>query len=403
MVAPSGTRRAASPFYAALLATAVLIGFRDSMSGPYLTLFAIERAGLGPLELGVFLTVRAVGGIAFSVAFGAWYDRSPGTLPIAVSLVAGVLGYALLARTTDFTLLLLIAALPLGAGTAAFPLVFAVAKGRLARGGHAAAERAIAVLRAAFSAAWGVGPALGAAAVGTYGYAGLFVISATCGALACAALAFVGAQPPDAPAPRPADEVGGEAPPALGLTAASFTLYAMAMSMGAVAMPVVVTRDLHGTTGDVGLIASLSAMLEVPVMAAVAWRPATVGGYGGLVAGFLAFVAFFLLSAWVPSVADMVAVQVLRAVGIGLVSCIGIGFMQDMMPDRIGAAAALYANTGQVGALLAGLAAGGWAELFGYRSMFLACGAAAALGLLLLVLAARTVPRPADAAARAGE
>lgn len=386
MVAPRGTRLASSPFYAALLATAVAIGFRDSMSGPYLTLFAIEKAGLGPLDLGFFLTARAMGGVAFSMLFGAWFDRSPSSLPVLVALVAGVLGYALMAGTTNFILLLLIAAGPLGAGAAAFPLIFAVAKGRLAGNGHAAADRAIAVLRAAFSAAWGVGPALGAAAVGACGYTGLFLISAGCGAAACAALAGVGGRTAQALPPRKVDAGAGREgiSPAIGLTAASFTLYAMAMSMGVVALPVVVTRDLHGTMGDVGLIASLSAMLEVPVMAAVAWRPATVGSYGGLVVGFLAFVTFFLLSAWMPSVTGMVAVQVLRAVGIGLVSCIGIGFMQDLMPDRIGAAAALYANTGQVGALLAGLAAGGWAEVFGYRSMFLACGGVAALGLLLL-------------------
>ncbi len=393
MVEPA-RRRLASPLYVALLATAVLIGFRESMSGPYLTLFAIGKAGLGPLDLGVFLTARALGGIVFSMAFGAWFDRAPGTLPMLVSLIAGAAGYGLLASTTDFGLLLLIAAVPLGMGGAAFPLVFAVAKSRLAEPGS---ERAIAVLRAAFSAAWGVGPALGAAAVGAYDYTGLFLISAVCGVLACASLGGIGGRAPAASNPPRGGENGKDVAPAVGLTAASFTLYSMAMVMGAVALPVVVTRDLHGTTGDVGLIASLSALLEVPVMAGVAWRPGTVGGLKGMVAGFAAFTAFFLLSAWAPSVGDMAVIQVLRALGIGLVSCIGIGFMQDLMPNRAGAAAALYANTGQVGALLAGLAAGGWADLFGYRSMFGACAVASLLGLGLLLLGARPLPRLAPA------
>ncbi len=391
-MAAARARPAASGLYALLLAAAVLVGFRESMAGPYLTLFAVERAHLGPLALGAFLTARAVGGVGFSMVFGAWFDRSPTAVPILVSLAAGAAGYAMMAATVDLPLLLLIALLPLGVGAAAFPLVFAMAKsclgGGAAPGERVRAERAIAILRACFSVAWGIGPALGAAVLGAARYDRLFAASALCGLAACGTLAGLGRRPLQHPGAAPPSEPV-EASPAVGLTAASFTAYAMAMVMGMVALPIVVIRDLGGSTGDVGLITSLSAMGEVPVMAAVALRPRAVGGYGGMVVGFVAFVLFFLLAGWAPGVGAMVAVQVLRALAIGLVSCVSIGYMQDLMPGRAGAAAALYANTGQVGALLAGLAAGGWAALFGYHSMFWACAALSALGLALLALGAR--------------
>ena len=150
------------PFYSSLLLASVLIGFREAMSLPYLALFGLERAHLGPLQLGTFLTVKAAGAIAISMAFGAWFDRRPSVVPLILALVAGVVGYWLMTTTTSFVLLCLIAALPLGMGTAAFPLIFAMAKVLVGDADPVAGERGITVLRASFSAAWGIGPALGA-------------------------------------------------------------------------------------------------------------------------------------------------------------------------------------------------------------------------------------------------
>jgi SET family sugar efflux transporter-like MFS transporter len=56
------------------------------------------------------------------------------------------------------------------------------------------------------------------------------------------------------------------------------------------------------------------------------------------------------------------------------------------MPGRVGSAVTLFSNTTNAGFLLAGLAAGGWAQVFGYPSMFLACAGLSGLGLLLLHL-----------------
>ena len=121
------------PLFLPLFVASVLVGFRNSMSLPYTTLFAIERAHMGPLAVGVYLTVRAAGAIAISMLFGLWFDRRPSLWPLILSLFAGALGYALMTTTSDFLALCLIGAVPLGMGAAAFPLIFAVAKGWAAR------------------------------------------------------------------------------------------------------------------------------------------------------------------------------------------------------------------------------------------------------------------------------
>ena len=62
-------------------------------------------------------------------------------------------------------------------------------------------------------------------------------------------------------------------------------------------------------------------------------------------------------------------------------SCIGISYLQDLLPNRVGAASALYGNTGQVGQLLAGVAAGAWAQAYDYASLFWPCAVAGLVGL----------------------
>jgi SET family sugar efflux transporter-like MFS transporter len=49
-----------------LLAGVLLLGFADSMAGPYLVLFGADEARLSPFQIGVFVSVTAVSGMAIS-------------------------------------------------------------------------------------------------------------------------------------------------------------------------------------------------------------------------------------------------------------------------------------------------------------------------------------------------
>ena len=82
----------------------------------------------------------------------------------------------------------------------------------------------------------------------------------------------------------------------------------------------------------------------------------------------------------------------MRAVGIGLIGYQGISHVQALMPNRTGSAAALFSNTTNIGFLVAAMAAGASAQLFGYRSTFLACAGLSCLGLLMLHLQRKVYP-----------
>ena len=83
----------------------------------------------------------------------------------------------------------------------------------------------------------------------------------------------------------------------------------------------------------------------------------------------------------------MLWAQILRAIGIGLVTYLGISFLHSFMPHRAGAAAALFSNAGQLGSVFAALSVGLLAQAFGYEFVFVACAILSAAGLVTVCLA----------------
>ena len=68
----------------------------------------------------------------------------------------------------------------LGTSLAVFPQLFALAKGHLDRVGAETAERGTAMMRATWSIAWAVGPALGALLISLFDFQGVFLTAAMC-------------------------------------------------------------------------------------------------------------------------------------------------------------------------------------------------------------------------------
>jgi SET family sugar efflux transporter-like MFS transporter len=355
---------------------------------------------LDPLALGEVLTASAVSGIVMNFVFGLWIDRAPSTLPLFLAIAAKTTAYGLLAYTNTFYPLLFIALLPQGIGIAAFSQLLTLAKRNLDLVNPAMASRGTAIIRASWSVAWAVGPAIGALAIGLADYHGVFLTSSGFGLLAFLFLACAGPRRRSmrrrtSPA-RPRQRAAG-----LGMTTAlaagALILFHMALFLGSIPVPIVVTQTLGGTKAQVGLIYCTCAFLEILVMSRFVWRPVISTGRRGIAVGLVAFVLYFLAITWAGSVSVFVLAQVLRAIGIGLVSFLGIHFLQSIMPDRVGFATALFSNTVQLGSVLAAIGAGGLAHLFGYPAIFPVCAGLSGVAFLLicLVRVGPSLPGPA--------
>ena len=283
-----------SSFFIALVVVDIFAGLADAISGPYLVLFLVDRAGFSPLSLSAVLTARALSGIGFSAAFGAWIDRRTSVAPLLLALAGSAIGYALLGLTTDFVALLLIAALPVAIGAAAFSQSIALAKRNFSQANPHTLNRAIGVLRASWSLAWAIGPAVGAILIGAAGIRGAFFASAASGAIALATLALVRSRAAlaDAGHARPPKPVNGG--PAIALAFAALALFYTAMFLGSISLPIVLTTSLSGVESDVGITMSLCAALEIVVMGALIWRPLQRGERAAIVAGFAAFIVYYV-------------------------------------------------------------------------------------------------------------
>ena len=206
-----------SSFFVALVVVDVLAGLADAMSGPYIVLFLVDQAHLSPLLLSVILTARALAGIAFATGLGGWVDRKTSVAPLLLALAGSAIGYASLGFTTNFALLLVIAAFPVAIGAAAFSQSVALVRRRFEHASFHTASRALGVLRASWSLAWAIGPALGAVAVAAFGFRGVFFMSAGSALVALATLALVRAEPVSGDAghglrPKPAERRSGDRP-----------------------------------------------------------------------------------------------------------------------------------------------------------------------------------------------
>jgi SET family sugar efflux transporter-like MFS transporter len=375
-----------SSFFIALVVVDIFVGLADAITGPYIVLFLVDQAGLSPLSLSAILTARALSGIVFSTWFGAWIDKRTTAAPLLLALGGSAIGYALLGFTTNFVALLVIAAIPVAIGAAAFSQSIALAKRNFSQANPHTVNRAIGVLRASFSLAWAIGPAIGAILISAAGYRGAFLASAASGAIALATLAIVRsrvvlAQASHARPPKPVN--GG---PAVALAFAALALFYTAMFLGTISLPIVLTTSLGGVESDVGITMSLCAALEIVVMGALIWRPLQRGERAAIVAGFAAFIVYYVALMLAHSVGAVFWAQIPRAIGIALVTYLGISFLHSLMPHRAGAAAALFSNAGQLGSVLAALSVGGLAKAFGYASIFAVCAFLSAAGLACVCL-----------------
>jgi SET family sugar efflux transporter-like MFS transporter len=379
----------------ALVSAVLLFGLADSMVNSYIVLFGADVAGMSPLQLGVWTSAYAVGGITISWALGRMFDRRPARGYAIGVILLGAAGYLVLPQVTAFPLLLLMAATVFGAVSAAFPQLFALGRAVLGSGpaaldsgpgvsdsGRAVSDsgpgvsgegRSTPLLRAAWSMAWAVGPLIGALVLSRGGYTWLMWTASA--VYLIAALTVLAVPRPGPVAPALTASTPGATPV---LLVVSVTLFFTAMFAGGLALALFVTRGLHQPSASMGVLFSVCAAVEVVATLGLAVLP--VGQRTLILTGFGFFTAYHLLTVAATGMPLLVAGQVLRGVAIAVVATAGIRYFQDYLAPATGRATTLFANASTTGLLISGILSGVAVEHFGYRTTLVLCGAAAALG-----------------------
>jgi SET family sugar efflux transporter-like MFS transporter len=366
------------------------------MVGSYSVLFAADEVGLSPVQVGVFVSAPAVGGILVSWLLGRRFDRHPTRRYAALVAVGGALGLSAMAVSRSFVVLVVVALVLMGPLSAAFPQLFTLA--RVVLGDGSAGRRSAPLLRSGWSLAWAVGPLLGAAALAKSGYPTLLLAGAA--TLLLTAVLTLTVPRPRPPAPDgDRDEPSSRAePPAarmgrlpLALLVAGVAAFFTSMYAGSVALPLFVTRALHQPDSSVGALYSACAAVEVVAALALAALPPWVSQRALIIGGMVAFIAYYALTVVARGMPLLLAGQVARGVGIAVVGAAGIRFFQEALAPETGRATTLFSNASTAGSLVAGVLAGAAVRAVGYTSALALCGGLALLATVLFV--AGSAPR----------
>jgi SET family sugar efflux transporter-like MFS transporter len=379
------------PGYAPFSLAALLLGAAGSFTGPFMPVFGREAVGMSPLALGVYLTLTALSSIVISTLLGRLSDRLHDRKPVVLTtLVAAILGYALLATTRQYGLVLLVGCALLGTAAGAFPQLFALARTHFASAGDAPAEQGVITLRSLISLAWMAGPAIAALILARGDFRSLFVVTAAAYALVALPVLLTRTRPPgDRPVVHAASFQEAAPTRPLWLVCLSFVLFGMANVMGFIALPIFVTENLHAGTGTVGFLVGLCALLEVPFILSFALFRRPWSNERLIALSFALFVLYFVLTALAPGVWLLALAQLVRAVVIAVTTTLGMEYFQELLPGRVGSALTLYNNTGSVGSILSGVVSGAFAQAFGYQAVFGLCGVLTGAAFVLLLVAMR--------------
>jgi SET family sugar efflux transporter-like MFS transporter len=319
----------------------------------------------------------------------------------------------------------------LGPGAASLSQIFAFGRAALRIDDSAQAEFASATLRTLLSVAWVFGPAVGALVLSQAGFKGLFAFAAlSFAASAVIALciaetkgvddrgiaeAFETSRRPNEQGRSNASAIPSEkhargdasthdsveaasanpvsnaaaaehARKAIPRTLLALTLIGLAANATLILLPLYLVHALHGTRLIVSAALGMGAFLEIPMMLWLGAKSSRLRKQKWLAASAVVHAVYFVALAAVGQPLAVVPLQILPAAVVAVTSCLGMTYIQDLMPGEPGAATALFFNASRVGSILSGVLAGTIVGAFGYRVAFLLCAALAVCAFALLSL-----------------
>ncbi|MEX3957585.1 sugar efflux transporter [Trinickia sp. EG282A] len=410
------SRLARIPHFPSLAIATLMLGVAMSFTAPYLSLFGVEEASMSPVRLGIFMTLISASGVLASTVAGRWSDRrGRHRAPLILSLVAAALGFLSFCFLRDYGLLTASGVLLLGTGAASLSQVFSFGRAALPVADNAERDFASAALRTLLSVAWVFGPAVGALILAQAGFNGLFGFAAASFAVSAALVSLIVEAPSGRHGEAAAKAADADVGPASQATSRSnehrhasrrvalptsdevplgllwralfaLTLIGLAASATMIVLPLYVVHALKGTRFTVSATLGLGAFLEIPMMLWLGARSLKLNKLGWLTTSAAVQAGYFVAVAAVRDPVAVIPLQALSAYVVSVTSCLGMTYVQDLMPRQPGAATALFFNAWRVGSILSGVLSGTIIGAFGYRSVFLMCLGIALVAFVLLAI-----------------
>jgi MFS transporter, SET family, sugar efflux transporter len=382
------------PSFRRLFVLNLLLGVSTSFVMPFMSMFGTLEARMDLFRFGAFMTINAASGIAIATALAHYSDvHFSRRAMLLLGSLSGAVGYVGYAYLRSFVPLVLVGSLVLGLSSITFSQLFAYAREVLSESEIDPVQSAfyINVFRMFLALAWTVGPAIASWVMVRFSFRGLFLCAAADLLLFASVVWFgVPRAPPRAAASR---ERGPHSLLRLlrrsDLVAhlAAFVLITASTTIGMMNLPLFILKTLGGTPSNVGVAYSVAPVFELPFMLYFGWLATRYMAARIIRLGMLISLAYYvLLIAAVSAPWHVYFCQALLAAATSVVSGVAITYFQGHLPRHPATATNLYANAQRIGStggyfVFAALASG-----FGYRVVFDACAAFAAIALALMLV-----------------
>ena len=365
----------------AFLLIAFLTGIASSFQLPTLSLFLTQEIRVSPTMVGTFYAINAVIGIILSQVLARYSDRQNDRRKVIIFCCAvAILGCLLFAYSRNYYMLVLFGTTLLGFGSSSNPQSFALAR-EYAENTKREAVMFTTIMRTQISLAWIVGPPLSFAIALNWGFDFMYLVAAL--AFLFCALITATLLPKIVRQPHVNTQTTVQAPQThrksvLYLFIALFLMWTC-NSMYLINMPLYVIHELYLPESLGGTLMATAAGLEIPIILIAGYLTQYYSKKRLILIALVAGIGFYCGLLFAHVTWQLIALQLLNAVFIGIIATIGMVYFQDLMPKQMGVATTLFSNSAKSSWIIGGPLAGVLAQTWDYHSVFY-------LAVLLLIL-----------------
>ena len=365
--------------YKLFLMNITLLGMAVAITAPFLVIFMTEHHGMSSSVYGIFMATAAVGSFIVNTVIGRMsdrltFDRKYLIIAALFMQICAFLSFLLIPNTW---ILIVSYIIFFSLGAPAMPQLYASARESINQYRSSIAVMANTILRSMFSFGFLFGPLVGSLLLARFDFVGLF-----CGTVIMFLVVFMASfLIKNSIPPAVSDEIEltsfeeKKSPNLLkNLTLLipflAFTFLHVGQWSYLLNMPLFVTSHLGEADSAVGILSSICAGLEVPLMIFMGYVASRISSKTLLIIAAFVGGTYFLSIGIFESFTMMIVGQLALALFLAILLGLGISYFQDLLPQFPGYASTLFANAMIIGQLLGNLLGGFINDLLGVENAF---------------------------------
>ena len=366
----------------------VLVGLGISVTMPYLSLYLTEDRNTSTGIVGIFLAVSSLSGVFVNSYIAKRSDNGMDRKwIILIAMLSSVLGYSSYVVFENVWVLLAVVTVFNGIGAAAMPQIFAYAQESASASESNDKTFALSTLRSLFSLGFLIGPLGGTIILGAFGYRGLFLGTAAIFLIIASLVFFFLQNKSQGSSPSTKKGVSDRASLKQKHLLYPFLAFIVLFAINTINgmnTPLFMVNELHSTHTEVGIVVSLCAGLEIPIMLVLGAMSQKISNHTLMIAGCFIGILYYVILSLSTATWHVIAAQLLQAIFVAIVMGNGLSYFSDLIPDSPGVSATIYSNGSTLGRLVGSLGGGFLAQFIGFRYVNGVCFALLILTFFIL-------------------